>query len=466
MKKYLFIIATVALFANCAENDTFKKDVQDNNEAISFESFTSKQTRATENSTAGYGWEFFDHHNDFQVWGYKNTATVDKPVFNGDVVTVAEPDPTATSPRVFTYTYSPLRFWDKAASEYEFYAAAPSDPYSSANTSGWEFISDDIVTANIVNAAGQNNGYFKTKSSLTPSNIADGTATLFNTFKNVTDVDKMIAAPKAVAYADFKNAPVQFNFIHILSRLNVSVKKDASLEPSDHKNQQKVVLKSLIIKNLLCKGDFDENKDNNPTNTNPGINTRWENQNEAKDYTAYTTDDIEVATTLKYVIQSLVIPQDAPFEIVALDGAEHASTPATYYASVEEYNAAKGLTGDDAKDATWWSTATDADKTKTPASTTTVKAVTDGTEPYLVLTYTIQQTHDASGVAINESDLKPAETFVAYFNLANAFGLQSGNLAFNEGWQNTLNITIKPATIEFCAKVAEWSTYERGVTVD
>lgn len=466
MKKYLLIIATAAIVASCTNQDTLKKDVQNGNDnAISFESYTSKQTRA-ENSTAGYGWEFFDHHNNFQVWGYKNTATVTNPVFNGDVVTVAEPDPTVTSPRVFTYTYSPLRFWDKAASEYEFYAAAPSDPYSSNNTSGWQFISSDIVTANIVNAEGQNKGYFTTKSSLTPSNIADGTATLFNTFKDVTDVDKMIAAPKAVPYAEFKDGPVQFNFIHILSRLNVSIKKDASLEPSDHKNQQKVVLKSLIVKNLLCAGDFEENKAN-PSSSDPGNNSRWLNQATAKDYTAYTTDDIEVATTTKYVIQSLVIPQDAPFEIIALDGAEHASTPATYYASVEEYNAAKGLTGDDAKDTNWWNnTATTDDKTKTPASTTTVKAATDGTEPYLVLTYTIQQTHDANGDEIDENDLKPAETFVAYFNLANAFGLQSGNLAFNEGWQNTLNITIKPATIEFCAKVAEWSTYERGVTVD
>lgn len=465
MKKYLFIIAIATIVASCTDNDSLKKDVQNgNNDAISFESYTSKQTRA-ENSTASYGWEFFDHHNNFQVWGYKNTAAVSNPVFNGDVVTVAEPDPTVTSPRVFTYTYSPLRFWDKAASEYEFYAAAPSDPYSSANTSGWQFVSEGINTANIVNTNGQNKGYFTTKSSLSPSNIADGTDALYNSFKNADDVDKMIAAPKAVPYADFKTGPVQFNFIHILSRLNVSIKKDASLEPSDHKNQQKVVLKSLIVKNLLCTGDYNENEDD-PEDAAPGNNTRWKNQGSAKDYTAYTTDDIEVATTLKYVIQSLVIPQDAPFEIVALDGAEHASTPATYYASVEEYNAAKGLTGNDAKDATWWSNATDADKTKTPASTTTVKAVTDGTEPYLVLTYTIQQTHDASGVAINESYLKPAETFVAYFNLANAFGLQSGNLAFNEGWQNTLNITIKPATIEFCAKVAEWSTYERGVTVD
>ena len=425
--------------------------------AISFETFTTKQTRATENSEASYSWAFFNHHDNFQVWGYRNTN--DAPVFNGDVVTVTSDGQTTPT---YTYTYSPIRYWDKSASEYEFYAAAPSDPYNAtSNAQGWNFVSTGITAANIVNAADRNKGYFKTTSTLVPSNIADVTGDLKESFKSVADVDKMIAAPVAVPYADFKKT-VQFNFIHILSRLNVTIKKDASLEPNDHKLQQKVVLSSLVIKNLNGYGEFNESS----APSTAGNNTRWSNRGIPKDYTAYAAD-IEVSTTAKYVIQSLVIPQDAPFEIVALDGAEHASTSATYYATVEEYNAAKGLTGTDAKDADWWeNTATENDKTKTPASTTTVKAATEGTEPYLVLTYTIQQTHNASGEAIAEANLPSAQTFVVYYNLANAFGLQSGNLAFNEGWQNTLNITIKPDRIEFCANVAEWSTVERGLTLD
>lgn len=456
MKKYLFIIAIATIFASCSDSDSLKKDVQNsNNDAISFESYTSKLTRA-ENSTAGYGWEFFDHHTTFQVWGYKNTATVDKPVFNGDVVTVAEPDPTVTSPRVFTYTYSPLRFWDKAASMYEYYAAAPS-----GTDGGWTFESTGINTANITDEGGQNKGYFTTSSTLTPANLSTSSNLVYtNSFKGSGDIDKLIAEKSTVPYANFRSK-VNLSFIHILSRLNITIKADENLvAPTGNVNKQEIKMVSLLVKNLNAAGNFSE-----ATNPVPaGTITRWSGQGTPKDYTA--VPNTVLTKDAQWVLQSLVIPQNAPFEIVALDGAEHASTPATYYASVEEYNAAKGLTGTDAKDADWWSTATDAEKTKTPGSTTTVKAVTDGTEPYLVLTYTIQQTHDANGDEIDENDLKPAETFVAYFNLANAFGLQSGNLAFNEGWQNTLNITIKPATIEFCAKVAEWSTYERGVTVD
>ena len=160
----------------------------------------------------------------------------------------------------------------------------------------------------------------------------------------------------------------------------------------------------------------------------------------------------------------MVIPQNAAFESVALDGAAHEGTAVVYYADVDEYNDAKGLTGSDKKDADWWNINKQTDATiKTPAGTS-VNAVSANSKPYLVLTYTIQQTHDANGDEI--ATPKAPEEFTVYYNLANAFGLTTGNLAFNEGWQNTLNITIKPDVINFCAKVSEWSTVERGLRVD
>lgn len=459
MKKYLFILATAAIVASCSDTDTFKKDIQNGNGgAISFETFATKQTRATENSTAGYNWAFFNHHDNFQVWGYRNTD--DNAVFDGDIVTVTSD---GQSTPTYTYTYSPIRYWDKSALEYEFYAAAPSDPYdANSNAQGWNFVSTGITATSIVNAADQNKGYFTTKSTLAPSNIADATGDLKESFKSAADVDKMIAAPVAIPYASF-SVPVQLNFIHILSRLNVTIKKDASLEPANHVLQQKVVLSSLVIKNLNCYGEFDESS----APSTAGNNTRWSHQGTPKDYTAYAAD-VEVGTTAKYVIQSLVIPQDADFEAVALDGAAHAATPATYYADADEYNAAKGYQSGDAgyiADATAFGNLTSEQKTKTPAGTN-VNAVSASSEPYLVLTYTIQQTHDASGTAYDTENEPSAQTFVVHYNLANAFGLQSGDLAFNEGWQNTLNITIKPDRIEFCANVAEWSTVERGLTTD
>ena len=462
MRKYLFLIATAAIVASCADNDTLKKDIQ-NDEAISFESFTSKQTRAAENSTAAYEWAFFDHHESFKVWGFKNTS--ETAVFNGDVVTVTS-DNNATP--TYTYTYSPIRYWDKAASMYEYYAAAPSD-------GDWTFERNGLIAADITLTAGQDKAYFTTSSTLTGTNISTNTGDnafgYVNSFKAANgDVDKLIADKKNVPYDLFKQA-VQLDFIHILSRLNVTIKKDASLEPTGNANTQKVVMTNLQVLNLKSTGDFSEETAAVPA----GQIERWDQDNLSGSvtYTAILGTDspndaagTEVTKNARYVLQSLVIPQNAAFEIVALDGEEHASTPATYYATVEEYNAAKGLTGDDAKDASWWSAASANDKIKTPAGTTTVAAVSNNSKPYLVLTYTIQQTHDANGDPIDTADLLDPEEFTVYYNLANAFGLQSGNIPFYEGWQNTLNITIKPDRIEFCADVASWSTVERSIIVD
>lgn len=452
MKKYLFIIATATIFASCAGNDTFKKDIQNNTDAISFTSYTDKQTRATENSDAQYKWHFFNHHETFQVWGYKNTSAT--AVFDGDVVTVTENsanvDGIAATANSYTYTYSPLRFWDKAASMYEYYAAAPS-----GTDGGWTFVSTGITAANITTEAGQNKGYFTTSSTLTPANLSTASNLVYTTsFKGSGDIDKLIAEQSTVPYANFKSE-VNLLFMHILSRLNVTIKADENLvAPASDVNKQKIVMTSLKVKNLNAFGKFSEATA--PVAT--GTIARWSEWGTPKDYTAVA--NTELTKDAQWVLQSLVIPQNAAYEAVALDGKAHDAIAAVLYADVNEYNAAKktSLTASE------FDALTDAQKIKTPGASS-VAAVSTSSKPYLVLTYTIQQTHDGSGTAIASPE--EPETFVVYYNLANAFALNEGNLAFNEGWQNTLNITIKPDVIEFCADVAEWSTYEeRGLRVD
>lgn len=448
MKKYLYVIAATALvLAGCSNNESLKNDIQ-NTDAISFTSFTNKQTRATENSGANYSWHFYNHHTTFQVWGYKNTSST--AVFDGDVVTVGETTAANDGENggVYTYTYSPLRFWDKAATTYEYYAAAPSE-------AGWTFVDDDIVPENITATNGQNKGYFTTSSALTPANLSTSSNLVYTTsFKNSGDIDKLIAEKKIVPYASFKT-DVDLLFMHILSRLNITIKADANLvAPENNVNKQEIIMTSLLVKNLNTAGNFSEAAD--PVAT--GTIARWSGQATPKDYTA--VGNTTLTKDAQWVLQSLVIPQNAAFEAVALDGKAHAATPVVYYADVDEYNAAKKTT----LTAQEFAALTDAEKTKTPAGAS-VLAVSTSSKPYLVLTYTIQQTHDANGTAIQSPEAP--ETFVVYYNLANAFALNEGNLAFYEGWQNTLNITIKPDVIQFCADVAEWSTYEeRGLRVD
>lgn len=388
MKKSIFILAAVAIVASCSDQDTLKKDLQnDNGMAISFTTFTENLTRGNvENSDTTYKWVFFTHHDDFQVWGYKNTSS--NAVFDADSVSVTVNPSDASK---YDYTYSPLRFWDKAATKYEFYAAAPKD------NAGWTFV--EPTNEN------QKNGYFETSSTLTPSNLAATPADSYaESFKGVTDVDKMIAEPASVAYASF-NRPVQLNFIHILSRLNVTIKK------ADNLATQIVKLKKFEVKNLNGSGNFSEST----AATQSGNNNRWSGQGTPITYSATTSSDtaalFKIQQTPYYIIESLVIPQDAAIENIALDG-----------------------------------------KAKNVESVNYV-AIESAEEPYFVITYVIwdgTEGHDA-------------EEFTAYYNLATVFTAAAPTtLKFNEGWQNTLNITLQPNQIEFCAEVAAWADRDRA----
>ncbi|MBR5707364.1 MAG: fimbrillin family protein [Bacteroidaceae bacterium] len=423
MKKYLFILATAAIVVSCSDQDTFKKDIQNGkDEAISFVSYSQPTTKA-ENSSQTAIWDFFTHHATFQVWGYKNTNKT--AVFSADVVTVAAAESPATG---YTYTYSPTRYWDKAATTYRFYAAAPSN-------ADWSFegVSND-------DNQDQSAGYFKTTSTINGDNLmATPNTTLSNSFKSATnDKDKLIAEPCVVNKAKFSQ-DVQLNFIHILSKLNVSIQKHATKLAS-----QTVTLKSFEVKNLYNKGDFDENT--SVTNLAAGSNDRWTKAAGATAVTYSSKTNWVVPATKTYIIESLVIPQDAAVEVVALDGEHH---DAVLYSGYEEYNQ---LNNASLANEAAFNELTTEQKTKEAA----IAKVTDSSEPYFKIVYTIQDGNNT------------AEEFTAFFNLATAFkgtAAQASTLKFNEGWQNTLNITIEPDEIDFCADVYQWATTEKDLTV-
>lgn len=367
----MFILATAALFASCVQTDTFRETkTEDYMMPIVFDSYSQATTRA-ENSTADYNWVFFNHHESFRVWSYKNTAATD-PVFNGDTVTVAKVG------SVYSYTYSPLRYWDKAANKYQFYAAAPAD-------GNWTFKPENINDANT-----QNKGYFTTSSVLVGTNLVlVPNQELQNSFKDSADVDKMIAAPCEVVKNFFSN-PVNLHFIHILSKFNVSLKKDTILK------DQIVTLKKFEVRLLNEKGTFTEGFEEYADSL-VGGNSRWSDETE-NGVTYASTDSFVVDTLPYYIVESLVIPQDADYEAIELDG------------------------------------------------------TSDELKPYFEIEYTIW----------DGEDHHDAEKFTAFYNLANAFGMNghadSTEIKFNEGWQNTLNITLQPDLIEFTADVAEWAT--------
>ena len=362
MKRNLLIIAAAALvLAGCAENDAIKRDVRESNKqsdgAIAFTSFTEKVTKA-ENSDAVYSWSFYDHQETFQVWARKSNQP-NKEIFEGDTVFVSKEGDT------YKYTYEPDRYWDKLADSYFFYAAAPAPVKNSAWE--WTFNDGDIDT----DPANINKGYFTIEddkfalNGVNLQSVDNGGATtaLKNTFKAATnnskkDVDLLIADETPVARSFYNKAnpeAVNLNFIHILSKLNITV--STSLDETGN-NAHVVDLLGFEVYNIPSTGSFNESS---KTFGQSKKQIRWTLDAtpstvdiptgiEAYNTTTYAIDNskkVSVPYTnkgKKYIVESLIIPQNIKYQRVALDGKAHDAVnenkPAPY-ASYEAYEAAR-----------------------------------------------------------------------------------------------------------------------------
>ena len=399
MKKFLLLAIIAITAVSCSSNDPVKDFNKSEGDAIQFESYAQTLTRA-ENSTNNDVWVFFNHHGNFQIWGYKNTAANNKPVFDGDYVTVTA----GTTSGTYNYTNSTVRFWDKAATKYEFYAAAP--------------YVENMWTFTAPSNNDQNNGTLATTSTLTGTNLqfTSPSKDLQNSFKSAAgDVDKMIASPCPWTQI---GSTVNLHFNHILSKMNISIRKAESLK------EWKVTLKSFNVYNMKGTGSFNEGA---ATATTSGSIVRWNNdQSTPSGSVTYTSiSNWEIAngvgvtnnTDYKYIIESLVIPQNVSWEALATDG-----------------------------------------KARTTPS---INAATDTSAPYFVIEYTLQHDENNDGDYEDEDDF--SEDYKAYYNLAAAFGMDGTTgktlIPFNEGWQNTLNITIQPDEINFDADVYQWAEY-------
>ena len=316
-------------------------------------------------------------------------------MFNGNFVTVAEGSTSGT----YTYTNSTIRFWDKSATKYEFYAAAP--------------YAENMWTFTAPTNNDQDNGILGTTSTLVGTNLqlSAPSKDLQNTFKAGSDIDKMIADP---CHWTAIGTVVDLHFNHILSKLNISIKKAESLK------DWKVTLKSFNVYNLKATGTFSEST----AASTSGTTVRWAIPNNSGAVTYTSIQNWEIANGIgvdnnadyKFIIESLVIPQNANYEALALDG-----------------------------------------KARTTPST--INAASTSSAPYFVIEYTLQNDENSDDDFDDEDDF--SEDYKAYYNLAAAFGMDGSTnktaIPFNEGWQNTLNILINPDAIEFTADVYQWA---------
>lgn len=375
-KNYVMLALASMMMAACANNDLVDEGVvkEEVPQAIGFETFAQKATRATENSGEDYGDnDLKNHHGTFKVWASKQLADATYV----DVYAAGSP---GTVTWTDVWTANPLKYWDKAATNYYFYAAAPSSPswvYTNATTSdgstGYLTLADYVLkgTAN--------------------DNLATGANTdLGTTWKAKThegkDLDLMIAAPCPVTSTHYYNVEspeaVNLDFIHILSRLNIAVRSTVT----------GVKLSALNVVGLRYSGDFNENAAITPGTLATGTSLRW-NTDTPADKNTYVlagkigNDGLSLTNTAVYTHEYLVMPQ-----------------------------------------------------TQTNSEATVNKGTAPTTDAYIYIEYTLG-----------------GETFKTYYGLAQAFGIaEDASLAFNEGWQNTLTLTISPDAIVFTADAAAW----------
>lgn len=217
-------------------------------------------------------------------------------------------------------------------------------------------------------------------------------------FKDKSVEDLMIAEDKQVTkiVGQVITDAVSLNFIHILSRLNVIVQSTID----------NVTITGITVGNIKSKGSFNEN----PTKEVEGVITPLLTAEALKNgtYSRWTLDegqDDTPAPTVTYTnTTTKLLTKNTPvLAIEALVIPQLASTE-TIALGTNDF--------------------------------------TNIVQPYLYIEYKINN-----------------EAYTQAFNLADTFnGESTNNVAFNEGWQNTLTLTIGGAKISFAGNVSEWAT--------
>lgn len=296
------LAAAALMFAACAQFDTVNDVPESEPQAIGFDTYAQMTTRAAENSTATGTNPLSEHHLSFEVWAYKNTAT--DYVFGTDT-----DEGVAVTYTASNWGYTDTKYWDKAASQYEFYAAAPVGQAWVLNANDADNQADDYFTLANFSLTGKT---LANNTSLTPS---------FSSVSGVGDIDLMIASAEPVTTIPPASNTVQLDFNHILSRLNISVVKGSNIDAGDP-----LELIGISVNNLVKNGSFEES-----AAVQAGTTQRWSAASTPEDYDIAGNSLATVTGTPTYVFQALVIPQRANAEDLKRDGSDVNATTSQPY---------------------------------------------------------------------------------------------------------------------------------------
>jgi hypothetical protein len=293
MKKSILFLATAALFAACT-NDSVRENIADDQVEIGFSTYIQKPVASkADNSTAETLKNLEAYHQNFVVNGFKTIGSNNEPVFVNQLVEYVSS----------AWTYSPKKIWDKSASSYSFYAAAPS--------TGWTY-SERVYSRTDFSLSGN---------SLSPTTELNAAA--------VFGEEDLMIATDVIDYKTYDSTPVNFSFNHILSRLNIAVKCTGFDSDYD------VLLKELKVYNMVSNGSFNEAADLETDVLANGTIKRWTSATVPAKYTEgvgyANATGLEINETPNYVYQALIIPQEVAYVAnVALNGTGLSAESAPY----------------------------------------------------------------------------------------------------------------------------------------
>lgn len=186
--------AAATMFAACTQSDFVNEVSEEAPQAIGFENYVGKSTRAEINSEENLATE-----GGFVVWGYK-TKTVDPVLWNGtnDIATIF--DGVNVKGTKDNWTYDNKKYWDKTSS-YNFYAVAPYQPESGTYSLLGENLSEKAT-----------NGYIKI------TGVKSAPAATSDDFLLARGGQKNVSGDYTVTHDK-----VSLNFNHIMSKVTLAL---------------------------------------------------------------------------------------------------------------------------------------------------------------------------------------------------------------------------------------------------
>lgn len=250
MKKNLFILATAAIVASCAENDTIREAVYPD-APIGFAAYADIATKTNTNNKTNL--EFF--YSTFNVFGYKYTDDW-KEVFDEETNEYFSTDGQGTvvydgsgeapssewGTNISGWYYEGVRYWDKFASKYKFGAYVPAAAASEVD-----------FTYN--------------------NNADDGIITIGSSSSKVTvETTNLMATPaEELAYTGFTKdymtalshattSPVSLTFAHELSKFDIKLALNNQVITN-----QAVVVNEITVHNMKGTSYYDSSKESGET---------------------------------------------------------------------------------------------------------------------------------------------------------------------------------------------------------